>query len=379
MMRPAIALALPLLLQANDSGFQEHVVESELPSGYQVLAVDLSGDGRPDIVGLSQRSDTLYWYQYPSWERRPIVSGMKGMISLDAADVDGDDTVEIALGTRFGQTDETSEGRVYILRRRGGVAESWEASEIDRLPTTHRLSFLDFDRDGVPELLNSPLTGPGCRKPLFDCKTPIAYYEPGDWSRHYVTQHLDGVVHGMRTANWDGPTVLSASMGGIDRFRPDGAGGWTRLHLADGAEAMRPGNGASEVAVGRSAEGRFLATIEPWHGNQVAVYCCEGRGFLGRAVIDSTLRDGHVLRVADFDGDGMDEVLAGMRGEPQRLSLYKWGQGGWTRRVIDDGGISAAGCDIADFDGDGDADIACIGARTGNIKWYENRTPVKGQ
>ena len=373
MIRPAIALALPLLLHASDSGFQEHVVENELPSGYQVLAVDLSGDGRPDIVGLSQRSDTLYWYQYPSWERRAIVSGMKGMISLDAADVDGDGTVEIALGTHFGQTDETSEGRVYILHRRAGVAEPWEASEIDRLPTTHRLSFLDFDRDGVPELLNSPLTGPGCRKPLFDCETPIAYYEPGDWSRHYVTRYLDGVVHGMRAADWDGPTVLSASMGGIDRFRPDGAGGWTRMHLADGAEAMRPGNGASEIGVGRSADGRFVATIEPWHGNQVTVYCCEGRGFLSRTVIDSTLRDGHVLNVADFDGDGMDEVLAGMRGEPQRLSLYKRGPDGWTRRVIDDGGISAAGCDIADFDGDGDADIACIGARTGNIKWYENR------
>ena len=221
MIRSAVALALPLLLQASDAGFQEHVVESALPSGYQVLATDLSGDGRPDIVGLSQRSDTLYWYENPDWERRAIVSGMKGMISLDAADVDGDGTVEIALGTRFGQTDETSEGRVYILRRRGTVAEPWEASEIDRLPTTHRLRFLDFDRDGVPELLNSPLTGPGCRKPLFDCQTPIAYYEPSDWSRHYVTRHLDGVVHGMGPADWDGPTV-SFCVNGRDRPFPSG-------------------------------------------------------------------------------------------------------------------------------------------------------------
>jgi hypothetical protein len=89
-------------------------------------------------------------------------------------------------------------------------------------------------------------------------------------------------------------------------------------------------------------------------------------------VIDSTLVDGHVLNVADFDGDGEDEILAGVRGAPQRLMVYRYSSGGWARQLVDDGGISAAGCDIADIDGDGDLDFSCIGARTGNVKWYEN-------
>ena len=42
------------------------------------------------------------------------------------------------------------------------------------------------------------------------------------------------------------------------------------------------------------------------------------------------------------------------------------------RQLIDDGEISAAGCDIAAIGGDRDLDFACIGARTANVKWYEH-------
>ena len=372
MPRLTLLLALAWVASATEFEFQEHVIEKDLVSGYQARVADLNSDGRPDVIGLSQRSDKLYWYENPSWQRRAIVSGMRQMITLDVADLDGDGAPEIALGTHFGQTDETSEGRVYILDGSAASGEEWQAREIDRLPTTHRLRFLDFDGDGVVELLNAPLAGPGCRRPLFECQTPLVYYEPEDWKRRYVTTGLDGVVHGMHEADWDGPTVMVASMGGVDRFRPDGAGGWTRLSLAEGSQAPRPRNGASEVRVGHMRDGRFIATIEPWHGHQVVVYCCEGRGYYSRSVIDSTLVDGHVLNVADLDGDGEDEILAGLRGAPQRVMIYRRNSDGWERQLIDDGGISAAGCDIADMDGDGGLDFVCIGARTANIKWYEN-------
>ncbi len=364
-----LALAPPLV--AGGLNFRPHTIEADLRSGYQIVAVDIDRDGRPDVIGLSQRSEALYWYENPTWKRRALVNGMHRMITLAASDLDGDGVPEIALGTHFDQTDETSEGRVYIVEHRGDPRGLWQAREIDRLPTTHRLRFVDLDGDGAVELVNSPLTGPGCRKPLFDCATPLVYYETGDWQRQYIGKDLDGVVHGMHEADWDGNVVLTASMGGVARFRRTG-GEWRRARLAAGDPRERPLNGASEIRLGRLDGERFLATIEPWHGNQVVVYRRKGGSDWRRAPITDSLRDGHVLNVADFDGDGNDELLAGARGEPFSLAVYRFEEGRWKRYAVDEGGLSAAGCDIVDLDSDNDLDMVCIGARTDNIKWYEN-------
>ena len=47
----------------------------------------------------------------------------------------------------------------------------------------------------------------------------------------------------------------------------------------------------------------------------------------------------------------------------------------WSRSTLDDGGMAAAGCTAADFNGDGRIDIACIGTATANLKWYESLRP----
>ena len=46
--------------------------------------------------------------------------------------------------------------------------------------------------------------------------------------------------------------------------------------------------------------------------------------------------------------------------------------GEWTHQVLDQGAMAASGCVTADLNGDKRADIICIGASTGNLKWYEN-------
>jgi len=39
--------------------------------------------------------------------------------------------------------------------------------------------------------------------------------------------------------------------------------------------------------------------------------------------------------------------------------------------------MGAAGCVIADINGDGKPDFACTGTTTNNVKWYENVSPAK--
>ncbi|MEK6325176.1 MAG: VCBS repeat-containing protein [Acidobacteriota bacterium] len=90
-------------------------------------------------------------------------------------------------------------------------------------------------------------------------------------------------------------------------------------------------------------------------------------------MIDTTLNDGHVLLTADLNQDGRDEIIAGYRGQGRSVYIYSALKGShWSRQVLDDGGIAAAGCVVADLNRDGRPDVACIGAATANLKWYEN-------
>jgi hypothetical protein len=374
-MRAAFAILVWVsLLPGGEPSFKTQVIEPEIPSGYQTLIVDINADGKPDVIGLSGRGETLFWYENPSWTRHAIVSGQHRMITVAAADLDGDRIPELALGTHFGQTAEQSEGRVYLLEHDGDPRKPWKAHEIDRLATTHRMRFLDFDGDGKPELVNSALTGPGAKAPLFESQTPLVYYEPGEWKRQTIADDLSGVVHGMYEADWNGPVILTAAMGGVVRFRLGVDGAWERRFLVKGDPRERPNDGASEIRLGELGGERFLVTIEPWHGNQLVVYRHEGHNQWPRLVLDDTLSDGHAVVLEDFDRDGSDEIVAGFRGEAADLLLFRYEGGEWRRRVLDDGDMAAAGCDAADLDGDTDVDFVCIGARTANIKWYENTT-----
>jgi hypothetical protein len=90
--------------------------------------------------------------------------------------------------------------------------------------------------------------------------------------------------------------------------------------------------------------------------------------------------DGHTIATADLNGDGADEVIAGYRGKGQSVYLY-YAQDAdgerWSRQTLDDGGMGAAACAVADLNGDGRPDITCIGSATANLKWYENLGPLK--
>jgi hypothetical protein len=132
------------------------------------------------------------------------------------------------------------------------------------------------------------------------------------------------------------------------------------------------------VAVGKLDAGRFIAAIEPWHGNQVAVYRQQAAAPWQRRIIDDSLVDGHTIWTADLNGDGNDEIIAGFRGGHRSVFVYYADDAKgerWSKRVLDDGGISAAACAAADLNGDGRLDVACIGSATANLKWYENLGP----
>jgi len=354
--------------------FRTHVIADDLRGGYQVVAADLNRDGKPDLIALASGMTELVWFENPGWERHVLASGLKAPINLAATDLDGDGIPEIILGSDFAMDPRKSAGTVFVLKCAGDPRAPWSIKEIDRLPATHRLRWANIDGKGKVAV-DAPLAGAAAVPPDYRAAVPLVYYRAGSWKRELIADSLEGVLHGIYINDFDGDgrdEVLTASFVGIHLFKLGPDGKWGRTKLAKGSPEPWPRCGASEIAVGHLGERRFLCSIEPWHGNEVVVYF-ETAGKWIRRVIDNSMVDGHALLVADLDGDGRDEIVAGYRGQGKSVNVYRAADTTgttWTRAPLDAGGMGAASCAVADLNGDGKPDLACIDDH--QLKWYEN-------
>jgi hypothetical protein len=338
------------LLAAAQPKFTEHVIANDLRGGYQVVVADLNHDGRPDLIALASGQPDLLWFEAPTWQRHVLATGQRRMINCA---VIGN---EIVLASEFQNEAKNSIGLVSVLRPGTDIRQPWTATEIDRLPTSHRLRVADLFHDGRPVVINAALTAPDTGGPDYRGQTPLVYYVPGEWKRRVISMENTGVVHGIFVTAEN--CLLTASFTGIHQFCAGKDTKFTRADLAKGDPAPWPKSGSSDVTEGHLGKQRFLAAIEPWHGNQVAVYTGDRR-----EVIDTTLLDGHTILSADLDGDGNDEIVAGFRGQPRCLYLYRYDGKRWTRSTIDSN-MAAASCALMG------RDLACIdGTR---LKWYEH-------
>jgi hypothetical protein len=318
----------------------------------------------------------LVWFENPTWERHVIAGGFTKMINLVV--IDSGTHPIIVLASNFSSEAKKSLGIVSVLEPGNDVRALWTVKEIDRLPTSHRLRLADIDGSGNKVVINSALTAADVAKPDEHAHTPLVYYRPGEWKRRIISDENEGVVHGMCVFDWNGDgrdEILTASFVGIHLYSLLLDGTWSRTELTKGDPSPWPKSGASDIAVGSLGSRRFLCSIEPWHGNQVVVYC-EDNGSWMRHVIDSSFVEGHAISTADLNKDGKDEIIAGYRGEGGSLYIYTSESDDgvrWQRHDLDRGGIRAASCVVLDLNGDGKLDVVCIGSATSKLKWYENK------
>lgn len=354
--------------------FREHTIAEDLRGAYQVVAVDLNKDGRPDLIALASGLTELVWFENPGWERHVIATGLTMPINVDAYDVEGNGEYTLVLGTQFAMEPTKSVGVVSVLRQDGDPRKPWTVREIDRLPTSHRIRFADIDGSGKKVAVNAPLAAASAASPDYKGKVPLVLYRPGAWKRELISDELEGVLHGIQITDWDGDgrqEILTASFLGIDVLKYGKDGRWNRTRLAAGDPAPWPKSGSSDVAAGKLGKRRFLATLEPWHGNQVVVYRESAKGW-ERMVIDNSFDTAHALLVADVNGDGLDEIVAGYRGKGGCTYIYSAddAEGShWTRNDLDPK-MPAAACAVADLNGDRRPDLICTGGSS--LKWYEN-------
>lgn len=387
-----ILAAFGLLATAQATEFERIVIDPDFPGAYQVEVADINGDGKPDIVALG--GDTCAWYENPSWKKR-IITGpdrAPGVISSAARDVDGDGWAEVAIAYDFAMN-EPLKGKLGLASRGSDPDGPWEFRPIADIGSIHRLRWGNIQPgDEFPELIVAPIFGPDSKPPTYQQSRAairsLSGLQPGVEAGPVVAEIVAErpIIHAIRVVDVDGDgidDILTADNLGVSLLErdvnvntnTDPSKRWRGRVLVSGAAGEAPARGCSEIHLGKgSGGGRFLATVEPWHGTTVAVYRESGRGSLqfgGRTILDDRLHDGHALWVADVDGDGADEVFAGHRGRNHGVSMYRFQpeNDAWDRAVLDRD-IAAQDLRGADLDGDGVPDIVAVGGATHNVVWY---------
>ncbi len=389
---------------AGELKFRVQEISNRLTVGYATRILDMNDDGKPDVVVVD--TERVIWFENPNWQMHTLVDGgtKKDNVSIAPYDIDGDGKVDFALAADWRPSDTRTSGTIQWLGRGKSAADAWTVHLIGSEPTTHRIRFADLDGDGREELIVVPLFGRATTAPDF-AEAPIrilAYKIPADpvrgpWVPEVINEELH-VAHNFLPTDLDHDgklDIVVASFEGMSLLTRGGDGRWTRTLIGSGNQATSPSRGASEIKHGRLASGAdYLATIEPWHGFQVAVYTrpavaagatSANPPLWPRQVLDEELKWGHAVWCADFDGDGDEELAIGVRdtkdaANPCGLRIYDPANADgtqWTKHVIDPAGVAIEDLAVADLDGDGKNDVVAVGRQTKNVRIYWNETAGK--
>ena len=378
------AALFPLVALGAQPKFKAVEIDKEIQIGYGIAAADVNGDKKLDLV-LADKAQ-IVWYENPSWKKHVIAEKLtqRDHVCIAAADINGDGKAEIAVGAEWNPGDTVNSGAVFYLVPPDDRTQKWEPIKLPHEPTVHRMRWVK-NADGRFDLVVVPLHGRGNNAKAEGAGVKIlAYKMPADPKQPWKTELLDETLH--KTHNFDPVQVDRDPAEEMYVVAREG------LFMLNGRELSLLGtntiDGAGEVRAGKVA-GRqaFVATVEPMHGNTLAVYTAplateHADAKWHRTVLDESLIDGHALACADLIGQGRDQIVVGWRamnrpGAKVGIRLFTSDDDSlrkWTPAIVDDGGMACEDLILADLNGDGKLDIAAAGRATKNVKVYLNES-----
>jgi hypothetical protein len=377
-----IMLAVVLALQQIPN-FKEQVVDPALGTGYAVTIADINGDGKPDIVVVTEEPDQVVWFENPTWKKHPIVGKeIRLPVCVQAMDVDGDGKTELLLGADWQPSNSKTGGSVWLLQRPADLDQPWTPIKLDEEPLMHRFRIVNGQFACKTLKGRDSASGDGNPALLFLLKKPADPFKD-KWTREVVQNDVH-ITHNFWPVDMDGDgkqEILLAGLEGVFIFK-QGDGKWERTKIGDGDPVKR---GAGEIKLGRLPGGkRYIATVEPWHGHSAAVYIepdKAGDPWRRQVLIDNH-KGGHALWAADLTGTKVDSLVVGFRGFPESKDpndsiVYVFHPSDakgetWEKKVLDHKGLGSEDIICSDLDGDGKIDIVGVGRSTKNVKIYWN-------
>ena len=336
--------------------FDATTVTDFLRDGYWLEATDLTGDGRPDLVGYGLKVGEIYWYQNPDWTKRLVVDKIVEPVGMDTGDITGTGVDDLVVcyqlygpGGTIHHADPEG-GKIDWLENPGPEAlargDRWKRHYIGRATGMHRLRVGHFTRHDRLQVIGFPIVAVESVHSVLPIMLFTAPDDPTqEWDAVVVNDTEYRMIHGVARKTGLAPEgldgILMASDEGVTWMFWE-ADGWQFEHVGDGEAGQfeqTTFKGSGDVDGGRIGDDglAYVAAIEPFHGNKVAVYvktsATAGIVSTWRRFLLDTYADpnengegpGHSVMCRDFDGDGDDEFLIGLRGPApwQGVIYYK--------------------------------------------------------